>query len=253
MKRGIFICIIFYLAYGSMVAQEKTSDEIEKNQSLKLATLLEYSFGSKADLSSITPEIFLGFDTLIFKNKVNSSTIRLRFGPTICSRNTLIDSINCFRAAMMPGQVSFSIAVYSAHLLLNKNISMLLQTGCTIKTIGYLEDKRAVIQENLNAGIGFEYLKLFLVSCNYTIGWHNLTNESENAFMDAFCTDHTRVSYLSFNVESYSQLLKLYFIFNWHKFMNDHDFSEGLVSDTRTISMGIRKELQLTSSAGKKQ
>lgn len=252
MKRGIFICIIFYLVYGSMVAQENSSDDEENNKSLKLATLLEYSFGNKTDLTNITPEIFLGFDTLIFNNKKHTGTIRLRFGPTICSRNTLIDSINCFRAAMLPGQVNFSFAVYSAHLLLNKNISFLLQTGSAIKTIGYLEDKRPVIQANINTGIGFEYLKLLLISCNYTIGWHNLTNESEDAFKETFNTDHTKVSYLSFNVESYSQLLKLYFIFNWNKFLNSENFCEGMVKDTRTISMGIRKELQLTSNVVRK-
>jgi hypothetical protein len=230
--------------------EEDTLQNEHAVQKLKLAPLLGYTFNNRGGWANLTPEIFLGFDSMVYEPESRIYAVRLRFGPTISSSSEAFDSSNCFRAMMLPGPASLGLNVYTSIPVLSDKIRIVGLTGGTLKVLGRTSGEKSITQNNVRLGGGVEFLKLLMLSAEHVWAWHNITNESEENFEALFQRDRTNIRYLTVNIEGYSEAMELFMFFSWRKFLTPAQFSPEFRSDTKVVSIGVRKDLDLLSRPG---
>ena len=214
---------------------------------LQLSPLLGYNFNGPSSWANLAPEVFLGFDTLMLGHSFSRNNLRFRFGPTISGSNYRVDSNNIYSSLMMPGPANLSMLVYGTTLSLNQKFKLIGLAGTGLKVIGLADTIGAIAQTTFKTGIGLELMKLMMVSMQYTWAWHNITDESEARFEQAYHTAQSPVRYMSFTVEGFSQPLGMFLFFSWRKLLNDWNFESEIPSSTgrKFITIGLRKSLDM--------
>lgn len=253
MKNSAVIVVIFFCT-ATAKGQEFTDtaaatyDAFDAKK-LTLSPALGYNFSNKGSWTNLNPEIFLGCDTLLYSWASCHKKLRIRFGPTVSAATERIDVDNYFRAMMLSGPVNFSAMLYGTDASLGNKIKFIVLAGSSLKVIGNSAYNGNIMQSNFKTGGGIELMRLFMISMNYTFGWHDITNESEINFQRTFQADDTFVHYLSLNLEGYSPATDLFLFVTWYKFLNPEDFGENTYIDSKIITIGMRKDLNLINQA----
>ncbi|RYD79982.1 MAG: hypothetical protein EOP53_08800 [Sphingobacteriales bacterium] len=261
-----FTVAIFFILLNldSLLAQDSTGNFEDQNETQsedkeyddtkkwKLEPLLGYTFSNRGGWANITPEIFLGFDTLIYKSSNKKHNFRLRSGPTISSSSNDLDSGSFFRAIMLPGPANLSANAFYTFSIFQDKLQLVNMFGGSLKMMGSNTENKSLTQNNIKFGTGLEILKLLLISAEHTWAWHNITNEAEENFNKTFHTCHTKVRYLTITVEGYSEAMDMYIVFSWRKFLTAYNFSENYTNDQKIVSIGIKKDLDLVTPASNK-
>lgn len=247
------VIVMIVLCTASAKSQDSSeiasTDNAFDAKKFTLSPALGYNFSNKGSWTNLNPEIFLGCDTILFSSSCRNQKLRIRFGPTVSAANDRIDTDNYFRAMMLSGPVNFSVILYGTNESFGNKVKFIVLTGSSLKVIGNSAYNGNIMQSNFKIGGGIELLRLFMISMHYTFGWHDISNESELNFKRTFQVDDTFVHYLSLNLEGYSPATDLFLFVTWYKFINPEDFGENNHIDSKIITIGMRKDLNLISQA----
>ncbi len=243
----VLVFFNFCLAIGT----DSTESETAAVKQLKLEQMIGYTFGEKSSWTNISPELFLGFDTLIHSWNKRKNVLRFRFGPTVSASNIIIDTSNYLKALMLPGFSRLTFSLTTKHNIFKNRMKIAFSSGFELKMVGHNVQNGSILQNNLKGGAGIELNKLFSVSAEHTWAWHNLTNEAENAFTKTYKSPNTRARYLTLNLEGYSQAMDLFMVFSWRKLLNTNNFCTDANMNDKVLSIGLRKNLSLFNNPPK--
>jgi hypothetical protein len=228
--------------------------------------------GNNKFLSNLTPIINLGGVVNIIKQKDRSSMYKSK----------LADGVQVGKEEKKTGKTSFywdldinpylggeidtkdsnafipAMMLYGrAGLTINNNLNwevgksriIFMPLGFGLKFIPNLKDSsNTIIQHNLRVGFAYKYAEAFLISAQYTHGFHNITSESEKNFKKVFGNMGTDISYLTvtgtFAVMGKSKEITNYVFMEWRGQLGKSRYAD--FTNNRILTVGVRKTLDLS-------
>lgn len=225
-------------------------DEIKSS----LSTLISYNFsGGNKNLSKLTPVVYYGWNkTKNFANKSGNFTFGIQ--PYVGGQIDTRDSSTYLPALMLPGLAGVKTDAYWTFHKKNKDNDVYLivsPLNFGYKLVSNFADTSITLaQHNLRSSIAFGYSTLFLLSVQYTYGWHNSISQSEKDFTSVFGRKATDIQYL--NITLQTQVGKLdenvptYLFLEWRGLLNNKSYES--FGNNKIISVGIRSDIGFKNS-----
>lgn len=240
MKRKILFALLALYGHNA-VAQNNPPEEA-------LSALLSYNFsGGNKNLSKLTPVIYYGWNQKINSKKDNLNSFTFGIQPYVGGQISSRDSASYIPALMLPGIAGVKIDAYWT-LQNNENGAYFIVSPLNFgyKLVSNFADSSIIIaQHNIRTSLAFGYSSLFLLSAQYTYGWHNSISESEKGYASIFGKDITDIQYL--NVTLQTQVGQLggeaptYLFMEWRRLLNNKAYSQ--FGNNSIISVGIRSDI----------
>jgi len=233
-------------AYNSQreAATPRVTEEI-KQSPFSLTTLLSFNFtGKDNNISNLAPEVFLGWSESVAK--IGEWDIQARVGPYFSSQLKVSDSSKYLPAFMTSGNVG--IVAYSFVTRKSGNIKYFLSPvnlGMKLMS-GFNDSTKTIIQHFYMIGAGVIFKDLVSLTVNYSIGWHNLTSQSEENFRSIFIRN-IPAHYVNVCIQTKLNVLDnkapLYLFVAWRGFLNTKDYN---FPNSRILSVGMQKDFDFT-------
>jgi len=171
----------------------------------------------------------------------------LSINPYVAGQINVKDSSSFIPALMLPGNAGITI---------NSRFEFPIGIGTiafapinfAVKFISNFADSNVVlVQHNLRSAIQYKYSDYFIISVQYTYGWHNSTSQSTNYFKKFFNKNATDIQYLlislqtKLNSPTASENTKPTYLFvEWRSLLNIKSWND--LPNQRIFSIGLRKE-----------
>jgi len=253
--RYLFIFNLAIFSISSFAQTDATADELQNN----LSALVSYSFlgGNNASVSNLTPEIFYGWNKIFPINSKNKKVFQFKVGPYVSSQISVKDSSAFLPALMMQGNGGI---LFNTYFVLGDKSKFIISPVCLgIKFLsGFSDSSITLIQHNLRFATGYQYQDLVALTIQYSIGWHNLTSQSEENYKNIFETNDLKSAhYLNITLQTKISNQKAssgnawYLFATWRAFLNKADFNN--LPNQKILSLGIRKTLDFTAGTPAKK
>lgn len=240
--------IIFALTTSSINSEEEDDkdDETKPFESYIGALASANFIGNNKFLSNLTPVVNLGGISNVIKKGAFSWDIEVN--PYIGSEIDTKDSVSFMPAMMLYGKAGITLNNFFNFRIGKKVVLNFMPIGFGMKFIPNLKDSsNTVIQHNIRTSLTFSFDKKFMLSAQYTHGWHNMTSQSESNFKKIFGNIATDISYLTvtghFGVPGKNSEITNYLFMEWRGLLSRDRYAP--FTNNRILTIGIKKTLEL--------
>lgn len=232
----------------------------------KLSALVAYNFsGGNSKLTNLTPVINYGWakewsiktkkrdnGKVVAGEFKNQNTFTLAINPYVGGQIDTRDSSSYLPGLMLPGVAGIKTDMYWTFKKSDDGFKFIISpANFAFKLVSNFADSSLTIaQHNFRSSIGFGHGDLFLVTAQYTYGWHNGISESEEGYKKAFGKAATDIQYL--NISLQTKLSELFgeaptFLFaEWRGLLNRKTYAD--FKNSRIISIGIRTDINFRNA-----
>jgi hypothetical protein len=238
-----FVSILVLFLPSAILAQSPMDANPGGKTDLKLGALIGYNFNGDQSWANLQPEVFAGFDQSV------GGRWRLRVGPSVASGGVAEDTTSFFRSLTLPGQANITALIYyDTSPQASAGASVYAGLGLGLKAVSRRADSlKTVAQHNIRLAAGIRFKKFLVLASQYSIGWHNITNESEKAYKAIFATDKTRLEYIMISLQAALPGKDAWIDVTWRAITNTSLYPS-FAAQNRLLSIGIRKDLSLVNA-----
>lgn len=217
----------------------------------KLSALFSYNFsGNKRALSNLTPVVNYGW--IKDWTKENGFTYSLGINPYVGGQINTRDSSSYVPALMLPGIAGLKIDGYITFQKNKDGFKFILSpVNFGYKLVSNFADTSAIIaQHNVRSSLAIAYGPLFMLSAQYTYGWHNSISESEKTFGTLMGKAATDIQYLNITLQTkiadFVAKSPTYLFIEWRGLLNGKSYQT--FENQKIISIGFRSDFGFQNS-----
>ncbi|MGJ1225349.1 hypothetical protein ACR78H_07420 [Sphingobacterium siyangense] len=253
MKSTFLLVVICSLCLSSF------SQEVDTTKSLDgLSALLSYNFsGSKRNGANFTPVINYGW---VKEWDVRSGNSKKKWAmeiqPYVGGQINARDSSSYLPGLMLPGIAGLKIDL-SYRYRGEQGFSFLvspLNFGYKLVS-NFADSSLTIAQHNVRSSIAIGYADFFMLSAQYTYGWHNSISESAKNFTNVFGKKASDIQYLNIILQTklanLGNTVPTYLFIEWRGILNGKDYAQ--FSNNRIISFGIRSDIGFKNTSYSKK
>jgi len=249
MLKKILLSLIYCTAITAGFAQ--TTDTNSTNNTL--APLLNFNFaGNKNTWSNVTPAVSYGWSnhfgfTDSFLKKIPVA-YEVLLGPYIGSTIAIKDSTSYLPALMLPGNAGIE---FNNYFIFGDSVRFTLAPCIGLKVIsGFADTSISLVMHYVRLEASLEYKDKFKLTSQWTWGWTNSTDQSDNNFKKIFPAQPGAIQYLSLNLQTLLTNIgsssPLYLNLTWNNFQTS---SYNYLPNHRIFTIGLTSHLDLITKA----